>query len=154
MAAPHWQTVPTNLSNSTVEPNGIDGFSTGWIDLHVDLSAYTGNVVLGFQYRSDGGVNEAGFMIDDIQISGYPLDGAETDAGWTYTGFRVTTGTEEGKLYNQYYVAEYRTYKGYDYGLKVGPYYFGYGDAKPDFVDHFPYQDGLLLQLLGHITSG
>ena len=141
-----WQTVPTNLSNSTVEPNGIDGFSNGWVDLTVDLSVYTGNVMLGFRYKSDGGVNYDGFMIDDIQISGFPTDGAEADAGWTFTGFRVTTGTED-KLYNQYYVAEYRTYKGYDLGLKVGPYYFGYLDntALGNFVDHFPYQDGLLI---------
>ncbi len=137
-----WQTVPTNLSNSTVEANSIDGFSSGWVDLTADLPA--GNVLVGFQYRSDGGVNYDGFMVDDIQISGYPLDGAEADAGWTFSGgFRVTTGTEE-KLYNQYYVAEYRTYKGYDAGLKVGPYYFGY-PTKPDFVDHFAYQDGLLV---------
>jgi len=137
-----WQTVPTNLSNSTVEPNGIEGFSSGWVDLTADLSAYTGDVMLGFRYTSDGGVNFDGFMIDDIQISGYPLDGAETDAGWTFTGFRVTTGTED-KLYNHYYVAEFRTYKGYDNGLKVGPYYFGYGNTT--FVDHFAYQDGLLI---------
>jgi immune inhibitor A len=138
-----WQTVPTNRSNSTVEPNGIEGFSGGWIDLNADLSAYTGNVLLGFRYTSDGGVNYDGFMIDEIQISGQALDGAETDTGWTFTGFRRTTGTED-KLYSQYYVAEYRTYKGYDQGLKVGPYYFGY-PAMPDFVDHFSYQDGLLL---------
>ena len=141
-----WQTVPTNLSNSTVEPNGIDGFSNGWVDLTVDLSAYTGNVLLGFQYTSDGGVNYDGFMVDNIQITGYALDGAETDTGWTFTGFQRTTGTEE-KLYSQYYVAEYRTYKGYDYGLKVGPYYFGYGNnpVLGNFVDHFAYQDGLLI---------
>jgi len=141
-----WQTVPTNLSNSTVEPNGIDGFSGGWVDLTADLSAFAGNVLLGFRYTSDGGVNFDGFMIDDIQISGYPLDGAETDAGWTFTGFRVTTGTEE-KLYSQYYVAEYRTYKRYDRTLKVGPYYFGYLDNPllGNFVDHFAYQDGLLI---------
>ena len=137
-----WQTVPTNLSNSTVEPNGIDGFSNGWVDLTANLPQ--GNVLVGFQYRSDGGVNYDGFMIDDIQISGSALDGAETDTGWTFTGFRRTTGTED-KLYSQYYVAEYRTYKGYDQGLKVGPYYFGYGAAMPDFVDHFPYQDGMLI---------
>jgi len=141
-----WQTVPTNLSNSSVEPNGIDGFSGGWVDLNVDLSAFTGNVLLGFRYSSDGGINYDGFMVDDIQISGYPLDGAETDAGWTFVGFRVTTGTEE-KLYSQYYVLEYRTYLGYDYGLKVGPYYFGYLDdpVLGNYVDHFPYQDGLLI---------
>jgi len=138
-----WQTVPTNLSNSTVEPNSIEGFSGGWVDLNVDLSAYTGNVMLGFQYRSDGGVNFDGFMVDNIQVTDAPLDGAETDAGWTFAGFRVTTGTEE-KMYSQYYVLEYRTYKGYDSTLKVGPYYFGY-PTMPDYVDHFAYQDGLLI---------
>jgi immune inhibitor A len=138
-----WQTVPTNLSNSSVEANGIDGASNGWVDLIVDLSAYTGNVMLGFKYSSDGGVNLDGFMVDDLLVSGYELDGAEVDAGWTFGGFRVTTGTED-KLYSHYYVAEYRTYKGYDAGLKVGPYYFGY-PTMPDFVDHFAYQDGMLL---------
>ncbi len=74
------------------------------------------------------------------------VDGAEADAGWTFAGFRVTTGTED-KMYNQYYVAEYRTYKGYDSTLKVGPYYFGYlnDPLLANFVDHFPYQDGLLI---------
>jgi immune inhibitor A len=102
--------------------------------------------MLGFAYTSDGGVNYDGFMVDNIEISGYPLDGAETDAGWTFTGFRVTTGTED-KLYNHYYVAEYRTYMGYDYGLKVGPYYFGYLDNPllGNYVDHFAYQDGMLV---------
>jgi immune inhibitor A len=141
-----WQTLPTNLSNSTVEPNGIEGFSTGWVDLTVDLSAFTGNVMLGFRYTSDGGVNYDGFMVDDLQVTGFALDGAEADAGWTFGGFRVTTGTED-KLYNHYYVAEHRTYKGYDYGLKVGPYYFGYlnNPALGNWVDHFAYQDGMLL---------
>ena len=138
-----WKTVPTNLSNSTVEANSIDGFSNGWVDLTADLSAFTGDVLLGFQYKSDGGVNFDGFMVDNILVSGYPLDGAEADAGWTFDGFRITSGTEE-KLYNQYYVVEYRTYKGYDKGLKTGPYYFGY-PTMPDFVDHFAYQDGMLI---------
>jgi len=142
-----WQTVPTNLSNSTVEANGIDGLSGGWVDLTANLPA--GNVLLGFRYTSDGGVNYDGFMVDDIQITGKPLDGAETNAGWTYApvgGFRVTTGTES-KLYSQYYVLENRTYMGYDYGLKVGPYYFGYlnNPLLGNFVDHFAYQDGLLI---------
>jgi immune inhibitor A len=114
------------------------------VDLSADLPA--GNVLVGFQYRSDGGVNFDGFMVDNIQITGQALDGAETDAGGTFTGFRVTTGTED-KLYNQYYVAEYRTYKGYDRGLKVGPYFFGYlnDPALQNKVDHFAYQDGLLI---------
>ena len=141
-----WQTVPTNLSNSSVEPNGIDGFSSGWVDLTANLPA--GDVLVGFRYTSDGGVNYDGFMIDDIQISGYDLDGAETDTGWTFTGFRVTTGTED-KLYSQYYVAEYRAYWGYDKNLQVGPYNFGFLDNPllGDWVEHLPYQDGLLINL-------
>ncbi len=141
-----WQTVPTNLSNSSVEANGIDGFSGGWVDLMADLPA--GDVMLGFRYTSDGGVNYDGFMIDDIQITGFDLDGAETDAGWTFTGFRVTTGTED-KLYSQYYVAEYRQYWGYDKNLQVGPYNFGFLDNPNlgDWVEHLPYQDGLLISL-------
>ena len=136
-----WQTVLTNLSNSTVEANSIEGFSSGWVDLTADVPA--GNVMVGFAYASDGGVNYDGFMVDNIQITGQALDGAETDTGWTLAVFRRTTGTEE-KMYNQYYVLENRTYKGYDYGLKVGPYYFGYL-TMPDYVDHFAYQDGLLI---------
>ena len=79
-----WQTVPTNLSNSSVEANGIEGFSGGWVNLTANLPA--GNVLVGFRYTSDGGVNYDGFMVDDIQITGSALDGAETDTGWTFTG--------------------------------------------------------------------
>jgi len=141
-----WQTVPTNLSTSSTEPNGIDGSSNDWVDLSVDLSAYTGDVMLGFRYWSDEAVNYDGFMVDNIQITGYALDGAEVDAGWTFTGFRATTGTED-KMYANYYVAEWRTYEGYDRGLKVGPYYFGYANNPrlANWVEHFAYQDGLLI---------
>jgi len=141
-----WQTVHTNLSNSGVEANGIDGFSGGWVDLTADLPA--GDVLVGFRYTSDGGVNYDGFMVDNIEISGYDLDGAEADAGWTFTGFRVTTGTEE-KLYNRYYVLEYRAYWGYDKNLQVGPYNFGFLDNPllGNWVEHLPYQDGLLISL-------
>ncbi|MCM4082428.1 immune inhibitor A domain-containing protein [Paractinoplanes hotanensis] len=44
-----------------------------------------------------------------------------------------------------YYAAEYRTYTGYDETLKVGPYQFGWLDTRPDWVERFPYQDGLLV---------
>ena len=143
-----WVNVSTNLS--TTDAYGIDGFSNGWVDLTADLSAFTGDVILGFQYVTDGGVAEIGFSVDDIQISGYPLDDAEADAGWTYApatgGFRVTTGTETAK-YSQYYVAEFKQYWGYDSTLKVGPYNFGFLDDPllGNYVEHFPYQDGMLV---------
>ena len=33
----------------------------------------------------------------------------------------------------------------YDKYLKSGPYYFGYLTTKPDYVDHYAYQRGLLI---------
>jgi immune inhibitor A len=85
-------------------------------------------------------------MVDNIVVTGYPLDGAEADAGWTFTGFRVTTGTET-RPYNHYYVAEFRQYQGYDDSLRTGPYNFGFlnNPALGNWVEHFSYQDGLLI---------
>lgn len=144
-----WTSVQTNLSTTTNPYGqnygyGITGISSGWVDLTANLPA--GNVLLGFRYWTDANTGGFGFMVDDINITGLPTDGAEVDAGWTYkptSGFHVTTGVET-KYYNNYYVAEFRTYLGYDSTLKTGPYYFGYPD-KPDYVDHFAYQDGLLI---------
>ena len=145
-----WTGLQTNISTTTNPYGqnygyGITGISSGWVDLTANLPA--GNVLLGFRYWTDTNTGGFGFMVDDINITGFPTDGAETDAGWTYaptTGFHPTNGTET-KWYNNYYVAEYRTYKGYDSTLKVGPYFFGYTGAKVNYVDHFPYQDGLLI---------
>jgi immune inhibitor A len=149
-----WTSVQTNLSTAT-NPNaqnlgyGITGVSAGWVDLTASLFPYTGDVLLGFRYWTDANTGGFGFMIDDISITGSPNDGAETDAGWTYKpagGFHATNGIES-TLFNHYYVAEYRQYKGYDATLQLGPYYFGYlnNPALADYVDHFPYQDGLLI---------
>ncbi|TLM98505.1 peptidase M6, partial [bacterium] len=147
-----WTPIQTNLSTST-DPNGqnkgfgITGISSGWVNMTAALPA--GDVLLGFRYWTDPNTGGFGFMVDDINITGFALDGAETDAGWTYkpaSGFHVSTGTES-KLFSHYYVAEYRTYRGYDSTLKVGPYFFGYlnNPLLGNFVDHFPYQDGLLI---------
>ena len=147
-----WTPIQTNLSTTT-DPNGqnkgfgITGISSGWVDLTANLPE--GNVLLGFRYWTDANTGGFGFMADDINVTGSATDGAETAAGWTYeptTGFHVTTGTESA-LFNQYYVAEYRQYKGYDSTLKTGPYFFGYmnNPALVNYVDHFPYQDGLLI---------
>lgn len=48
-----------------------------------DLSAYVGQTVtIGFRYWTDGAVANHGFFVDDISISGQPLDDADTDPGW------------------------------------------------------------------------
>jgi len=45
----------------------------------------------------------------------------------------------------RYYIAENRQYLGYDRTLRTGPYNFGWPYSAPDLVEHFPYQDGLLV---------
>jgi immune inhibitor A len=149
----NWTGVATNQS-STTSPNGqnfgfgITGNSGGWVELNADLPA--GDVMVGFRYWTDANTGGFGFKIDDIEITDQPLDGAEADAGWTYDpagGFRVTSGIESG-YYNHYYVAEFEQYRGYDRGLELGVYNFGFQDdplLAGIHVEHFPYQEGLLI---------
>jgi immune inhibitor A len=145
--------IATNLSTNT-NPfgqnfgNGITNNSGGaWVDLIADLSAYAGQTVtIGFRYWTDGAVANPGLFVDDIAISGQSLDDAETDPGWTYAGFTRTGSVITQSFFNAYF-AEFRTYKGYDDGLRTGPYNFGFLDnpALGNWVEHFPYQDGLLV---------
>jgi len=46
---------------------------------------------------------------------------------------------------NRFYIAENRQYVGYDVTLGEGPYNFGWLLTEPDRVEHFPYQNGLLI---------
>lgn len=145
--------VETNLSTD-YDPhgqnfgNGITGSSGGnWIELTADLSAYGDQTVdILFYYWTDGFVNPYGLMVDAIQISGAPFDDAESDTGWFFNGFSVVKGDVYEGFFNAY-IAEYRQYRGYDESLKTGPYVFGFGGIPgyENTVDHFPYQDGLLI---------
>jgi immune inhibitor A len=128
--------------------NGITGSSGGnWVDLTADLSAYAGQtVMLGWRYRTDAAVVGGGLQLDDIAISGQATDGAESSSGWALAGFVRSNGTVESTHFNAYF-AEYRNYRGYDDGLRTGPYNFGFLNdaALGNYVEHFPYQDGLLV---------
>jgi immune inhibitor A len=145
--------VETNLSTTT-NPFGqnfgygiTDNSGGAWVDLTADLSSFAGQTVtIGFRYWTDGAVANPGFFMDDIAISGQSLDDAETDPGWAYNGFIRTGSTVTLSFFNAYF-AEFRTYKGYDDGLRTGPYNFGFLDnpALGNWVEHFPYQDGLLV---------
>jgi immune inhibitor A len=148
-----WNGVETNRSTSS-NPNGqnfgngITGSSGGdWVPLTADLSAWAGQtVLLGFRYWTDGFVVESGFQVDALEIPGQDFDGAETDAGWSFDGFVVTSGTGTEFHFNAY-VVEFRTYRGYDKSLDTGPYNFGWLN-EPDLVnlvEHFSYQDGVLI---------
>jgi immune inhibitor A len=118
-----------------------------WVPVTADLSGFAGQTIqLRFRYWSDGAVVGDGFSVDDIMIDGLPADGAETDPGWVYSGFDRTTGTSTQSFFNMY-IAEFRQYVGYDKSLKTGPYNFGFLDNpdRQNWVEHFPYQDGLLV---------
>ncbi|MEQ6901661.1 immune inhibitor A domain-containing protein [Nocardioides sp. YIM 152588] len=143
--------VATNLSTDD-DPNGqnfghgITGDSGGeWVELTADLSAYAGQTVdLGFRYWTDVAAVESGFQVDAIVLDGASIGTAESDEGWTLDGFRTTTGSEEQEFFNAY-VLENRQYLGADDALRTGPYNFGYASTLPDWVEHFSYQDGLLI---------
>ena len=103
-----------------------------------------------FRYQSDGGVHLAGAFIDDIVVKSggttILTDDVESgDNGWIADGgFVRSTGTESS-VGDRYYLLENRTYVGYDTTLQVGPYQFSKGLTAPDWVERFPYQDGLLV---------
>lgn len=106
---------------------------------------------LRFRYNTDGGVNEAGAFLDDISVTADGTtftDGAEQgDNGWTVDGFSVSTGTDT-KTTPRYYLIENRQYVGYDQTLEVGPYNFSEALTRPDWVEQFPYQNGMLVWLV------
>ncbi len=151
-----WKSVPGNITTAA-EGNGIDGSSNGWKPATFDLSAYANTSVdLRVLYATDGAAegntgdpNPSGIFIDGITITNNGTtvfsDGAETSPnGWALVGFS-SVGAVTTKEYDNYYIAGHRSYISYDKYLQTGPYNFGFANTKPDFVEHFPYQQGLLI---------
>lgn len=131
---------------------GLTGTSGSYQDLVYPLDAYAGRKIdLRFRYQTDGGLAQKGFAADALAVTadGEPLfsDGAEDgDNGWTSDGF-TRIGASFTKDYPQYYLAENRQYVSYDKTLRTGPYNFGWATARPSWVEHFPFQNGVLIWL-------
>ncbi|MEU1971290.1 immune inhibitor A domain-containing protein [Microbacterium sp. NPDC019599] len=128
----------------------ISGSSKGkWTNLSFTVPG-GGPVEFRFRYQSDGGVHLGGAFLDDItaKANGKTLlsDNVESGAnGWTAVGgFKISTGTEES-VGDRYYLLENRTYVDYDDTLRTGPYQFDKPYTAPDHVEHFSFQDGLLV---------
>jgi len=140
-----------NISNAEAVV-ATDGTAADWVAASFDLSAYAGqDVSLRLRYTTDGAVagNDPdvpdGVFLDDLAIEGVFADGAEDgDNGWAVDGF-ATVGSTATNSYPNYYIAAYRSYVSFDKYLKTGPYFFGYASTKPNYVDHFSYQEGLLI---------
>jgi immune inhibitor A len=129
--------------------NPIDGSSRGsWTGLRYSYKAGGQESLFRFLYKTDGGYNEAGAFLDDIAIkssTGTFTDGAESGAnGWEVKGWSVSTGTDVTNA-KRYYLIENRQYVGYDKTLQEGPYQFSNGLTKPNWVEFFPFQDGMLV---------
>ncbi len=136
----HWEGVGTPVTG------GSDG---EWVDLTYDLTPYAGqSIQFRFRYATDGGVHLAGPMLDDIAVT---ADGAQVffdnvDGGTNgWTGNWTRFGGSVTELKGTYYIAENRQYIGFDANLKPGPYSFNRAVSKPDWVQHYPYQNGLLI---------
>jgi immune inhibitor A len=136
---------PRDASNTPA----LTGSTAGaWKPIEVPLNAYAGKAItFRLHYLTDGGVSAGGFFGDDVTITAdgatVLADGAEAATTWTLAGFS-TVGASVTRAFDNFYVAGNRTYVSHDKYLKTGPYFFGYPD-KPDFVDHFSYQTGLLI---------
>ncbi|MBY8871874.1 immune inhibitor A [Micromonospora sp. PLK6-60] len=129
----------------------LDGYTDGkWVDVNIPLDSVAGKVVqFRLRYQTDGAVSEGGFYGDAITVTadGQTIfsDGAESGAnGWTFDGFSAVEETYT-RMFDNYYIAGNRSYVSYDQYLKTGPYYFGYANTRPDYVDHYAYQEGLLI---------
>lgn len=151
----NWTPVDGTVDGAAIPRDGSDKPAlTGTVDAYTKLSypldAYAGRQIdLRFRYATDGGVAQKGFAADEITLTadGSPLfsDNAETaDDAWTAKGFS-RIGASITDDYAQYYIAENRQYVSYDKTLKVGPYNFGFSTTRPSWVEHFPYQNGLLI---------
>lgn len=155
----NWLELPTSSIDpdaGTVAEAGIDGFSGGYLTASFDLAPYAGQTIgLGILYVTDGSVLGAssfagwsGVLVDDIVVTSGGTtvfaDGAESSPnGWTLGGF-ASVGDTGTALRSHYYLASYRSYRSYDRYLRTGPHLFGY-PSRPLRVDHYPYQDGLLV---------
>jgi immune inhibitor A len=125
--------------------NGVTGSTGTFVPATFNISAFAGQtVLLRLRYWTDVAVAGLGVLADDISVGGF-TDGAEaTPNGWTLAGFSRSTGTETSSHFHAY-LSEFRQYRDYDDGLRTGPYNFGFLNTLPDWVEHFPYQDGLLI---------
>jgi immune inhibitor A len=129
----------------------ITGAGTKWAGKRWSFKA-GGTLQFRFRYATDGGLNEAGAFLDNITFkvgnTQVLTDGAEQgDNGWTVDGWKISTGTEVTQA-PRYYLLENRQYYGYDHTLEVGPYQFSEAYSRPDWVERFPFQTGMLVWLV------
>ncbi len=135
-----WDNVNTSESDEGID--GISGSTNGdWVDLTATVP--DGTNALRWHYVTDGGVALSGFQVDNITLDGTDIGNAETDAGWTFDGFRTTTGSEDRSFLNAY-IVDNRQYVGRD-TLLQHIYNFGNREKQPNWVDFMRFEPGALI---------
>jgi immune inhibitor A len=151
----NWTAIDGTANGNPISRDGsnkpaLDGAVDAYQKLVYPLDAYAGKKIdLRFRYATDGGLAMKGFAADRITVTAdgsavFSDDVESVDNAWTATGF-TRMGASFTKDYAQYYLAENRQYVSYDKTLKTGPYNFGFSSTRPDWVEHYAYQNGLLI---------
>jgi immune inhibitor A len=127
----------------------IDGVSRGWENLRYGYRAAGQESLFRFRYQTDGGVNEPGAFLDTIVIKDGKNIVLEDDAeqetdSWDADGWSISTGTDDEPT-AQYYLVENRQFVGYDRVLQTGPYNFSEGYSRPNWVEFFEFNPGMLV---------
>ena len=135
----------------------IDGASRGWTSKRFAYRAGGQPTEFRFVYKTDGAVNEAGLFLDQIVTSTgstvIDTEGAESaESDWTAVEFTRSDGTAVATG-ARYYLLENRSYTGYDDTLRTGPYNFSEAYTRPNWVEHFSYQDGMLVWMVDHSVA-
>jgi immune inhibitor A len=133
---------------------GVTGSSNGkWSTLRYSYDAGGKPSLFRFRYQTDGGVHLPGAFLDDISVNG-TVDSVENGQGsWTKSGlWQISTGTVTTTA-SQYYLVENREYAGYDDTLRTGPYQFSEAYTRPDWVERFRFQNGMLVWFVNHLEE-
>jgi immune inhibitor A len=144
-----WRTLQGSAARETNPGSGVYGVTENsgggatpqWVDITYDLGPFAGQVVkLRFRYLTDAGVAPRGWEIASFSFNGQTWD-TSVPTGFTTDSWSVVTGKLTA-ISTQYYLAEYRNWKGFDDVLR-NVYQLKNADATQ--VDWYPYGQGLLL---------
>jgi len=136
--------------------NPVTGDSKGkWTTLRYSYRPGGVPTTFRFRYAADGAVHLDGAFLDDITLTADSQTLVNDDVengtnGWTATKlWKISTGTET-RTSSRYYLLENREYVGYDATLAQGPYQFSEPYTRPDWVEFFKFQNGMLVWLVDH----
>ena len=141
------QNFGNGITGTSGTPKVCDQFGTPvWVPITADLSAYAGTdhpaaIPLLDGWRGHGATASA--WTTSPSPGSQPTAPRPTRAGRTWAS-PAPRGRSRSRSSTRT-SPRIRTYQGYDNSLQTGPYNFGFPDTKPDWVEHFPYQDGLLV---------